>query len=89
MLVAFLGHVYLHMRPPSAMPSSLSAALLRTGGLDAKASEALRRRHALLLASARVVPVPEAAFPRGVRQEEGQVEEQQGLGASRGGNQGA
>ena len=77
------------MRRPSAMPSSLSAALLRTGGLDAKASEALRRRHALLFADARVVPVPEAAFPRGVRQEEGQVEEQQGLGTSRGGNQGA
>ncbi len=75
------------MSPPSAMPSSLSAALLRSGGLDANASEAFRRRHAVLYSFARVVPVL-AAFPPEVRQEEGQVEEHQGLavraGATRG-----
>ena len=52
-------------RPPSVAPSSLSAALLRAGDLDAHASEALRRRFAVLLASARVVPVPVAAFREG------------------------
>ncbi len=67
------------MSPPSAMPSSLSAALLRSRGLDANASEALHRRHAVLYAFARVVPVPVAAFPPEFRQEEGQAEEHQGL----------
>ena len=52
-------------RPPSVAPRSLSAALLRAGDLDANASEALRRRFAVLLASARVVPVPVAAFREG------------------------
>ena len=73
-------------RPPSAAPSSLSAALLRTRDLDANASEALRRRHAVLLASARVVPVPRAAlagFQAGGRPGTG------ASGLSPGGNQGA
>ena len=73
-------------RPPSAAPSSLSAALLRARDLDANASEALRRRHAVLLASARVVPVPRAAlagFQAGGRLGTG------ASGLSPGGNQGA
>ena len=70
-------------RPPSVAPSGLSAALLRAGDLDANASEALRSRYALLLASARVVPGPGVASWQGARQEEGQVQEQ-GRGSSGG-----
>jgi hypothetical protein len=63
-------------RPPSATPSRLSASLLRAGDLEANASEALRSRHAVLLAAARVVPVP-AAASRGRLQAGGrQVQEQ-------------
>ena len=63
-------------RPPSATPSRLSASLLRAGDLEANASEALRSRHAALLAAARVVPVP-AAASRGRLQAGGrQVQEQ-------------
>ena len=57
------------------MPGSLSAALLRSGDLDANASEALRRRYDVLSAFARVVPVPAPAFPPEARQDQGQVEE--------------
>ena len=73
--------VWLHGRcadeqPPGAAPAQLLNALLRAGPLDADASEGLRRRHASLLAVARVVPVPPAAWPQG-RQDEarrGQVQ---------------
>ena len=63
-------------RPPSAAPSRLSVALLRTGDLEAGASEALRIRHAVLLAAARVVPVPAAAFRFGDQAGGRQVQEQ-------------
>ena len=52
------------LRPPAAAPAGLSAALLRSGPLDADASEPLRIRHALLVAAARVVPVLPAARPQ-------------------------
>ena len=67
------------MRPIAAAPAGLSAALLRAGPLDADASEGLRTRHALLLAAARVVPVPAAASPRGRQAEAGQGQEQEVL----------
>ena len=86
---AWLKERCLDEGPPSAMPSSLAAALLRSGELDAHESELIRRRHAVLSSLARVVPVPRAAFPREARQEEGQVEEHQGLGSVRGGSRGA
>ena len=86
---AWLQERCLDVGPPSAMPSSLAAALLRSSEPDANASEATRKRHAVLLSLARVVPVPRAAFPREARQEEGQVEEHQGLGSVRGGSRGA
>ena len=86
---AWLQERCLDVGPPSAMPSSLAAALLRSGEPDANASEPTRRRHAVLSSLARVVPVPRAAFPREARQEEGQVEEHQGLGRVRGGSRGA
>ena len=65
-----------HVSPPSAAPSSFSAALLRSRDLDANASEALRRRFTLLRATARVVPVPGAAFPAGRQAGGRQVQEQ-------------
>ena len=67
-------------RPPSAAPSRLSAALLRTGDLEAGASEALRIRHAVLLAAARVVPVPAAAFRFGDQAGGRQVQSVDGTG---------
>ena len=70
-------------RPPSVAPSSLSAALLRAGDLDANASEALRSRFAALLASARVVPIPVVAFRAGSQAGGRQVQEQ-GRGSSGG-----
>ena len=86
---AWLKERCLEVAPPLAMPSSLAAALLRSGELDANASEPIRRRHAVLSALARVVPVPRAAFPREARQEEGQVEEHRDSAASRSGSRGA
>ena len=70
-------------RPPSVAPSSLSAALLRAGDLDANASEALRSRFAALVASARVVPIPVVAFRVGSKAGGRQVQEQ-GRGSSGG-----
>ena len=60
-------------QPISAMPVALSSALLRA--IDADASDCLRRRLAVLLAAARVVPVPQAANPQARRQEEGKSQE--------------
>ena len=63
-------------QPISAMPVALISALLRAGPIDADASDGLRRRFALRLAAARVVPVPNAVGPQARRQEEGRLQEQ-------------